>query len=73
MESRSARFLENHQQKYVYGSNTEFDEAELNMLFLVEIIRLSHPLTFNCLYALKYDFWDSGVVPLAEKGLLYNI
>ena len=56
----------------MYGDNSEYDENELGQLFLTEAIRMAHPLTFNCLYAWKYELYDGKIVPLAQKGLLYN-
>ena len=73
MEQRIARFLENHIGKYNYGSNSNYDEAELSQIFASEIYRMAHRVTFNCLYGLKYDVYDSNIVPMSEKGLLYNI
>jgi hypothetical protein len=73
LERRFARFTENYVGKYVYGDNTKYDESELSMIFLSEVIRMVHPVVFHCQYGIKYDFYYNGVLPLAEKSILYNI
>lgn len=72
LESRLARFFENYVGKYEYGSNNQFDEAELSNIFLSEILRMSHRVTYNCLYAWRYDVYEGRIKPLAQKGIYYN-
>ena len=41
-------------------------------MFFSEIYRMAHRVTFNCLYSARYDVYDKNIVPMADKGLMYN-
>jgi len=73
LSSRIARYNENYLGRYTYGNNTKYDEAELSHIFIAEVLRMSHRVNYNCLYAWKIDVYENSLRQLAEKGSMYNV
>lgn len=73
VESRVARVLFSHPRLYSFGSNTFYDEAQLNYIFQAEVLRPISNLTFNCLYSSKIEIYNNNIKTLTEKGVLYNV
>ena len=63
-----------HKKTFVKDTkNTYFDYQNQNGVYLAEILRSAHSVTYNCLYSLKIDIFEESVRPMSQQDFIYKI
>ena len=72
VEEKLVRIQENYMGRYVNSEEENYYNYMIQQGELwADILRQVHPFTFNCIYGLNQDLWESNVKIIYAKSVLY--